>query len=264
MSFGFMSTRGTFLAFLGLFITASLFAQNTGRQVTQQQLIWYAYNNTLEFSQKWSLTTEVHERRFINPDEQHQFQVASRLNHNLGKNWSASAGFIYFLQSPHDPYSKSNLVVPELRPYIQFENKQPLGKFGIGHRYRIEKRFFRNTADGELAEGYNTNYRFRYRLGLEYQLTTINDLPLKVKVSDELHINAGEKITYNWFDQNRIYAGINYAVHKNVNVEAGYLHWFQQRSAGNQFYSRDIINIAINHKIDLKKKQSPAPEEIKQ
>ncbi|MFD2999829.1 DUF2490 domain-containing protein [Pontibacter toksunensis] len=255
-----MNTRGFYLTILGLLFSASLLAQSKGRQVTEQQLIWYAYNNTLEFSSKWSLTTEVHERRFINPDEQHQFQVTGRLNYNLGKNWSTSAGFTYFLQSPHDPRSKSDLVVPELRPHIQFENKQSLGKLGIGHRYRIEKRFFRNTADGELAEGYNTNYRFRYRLGLEYQVATINDLPLKVKVSDEIHINAGERITYNWFDQNRIYASLNYAIHKNVNVEAGYLKWFQQRSAGNQFYSRDIIN----HKINLQEKQSPAPEDIKQ
>lgn len=259
-----MNTSGIFLTIFGVLFSASLSAQNAGRQVTEQQLIWYAYNNTLEFNPKWFLTTDIHERRFINPDEQHQFLIRSQLNYVLGKNWSASAGFTYFLQSPHDPLSKSDLVVSELRPHIQFDNKQTLGRLGIGHRYRIEKRFFRNTADGELAEGYNTNYRFRYRLGLEYQLVTINDHPLKLKVSDEIHINAGERITYNWFDQNRIYAGLNYTVHKNVNVEAGYLKWFQQRSAGNQFYSRDIINLAINHKIDFKKKQSPAPEEMKQ
>lgn len=259
-----MSMRGIYLALMGLFAASSAFAQSTGRQVTEQQLVWYVYNNTLEFSPKWSLTSEVHERRFRKPDEQHQFQVGSRLNYSLGENWSASAGFAYFLQSPHDPRASNDLVVPELRPYIQVDYRQPLGKLIIGHRYRAEKRFFRNTANGELAEGYTSNYRFRYRLGLEYRVANIRNQPLKVKVSDEVFLNAGNKIIYNRFDQNRIYIGLNYAVHKNVNVEAGYLSWFQQRAAGNQFFSRDIINLAISHKIDLKKKPAADQADMKQ
>lgn len=259
-----MNIRGIILAIVGMLTAATLYAQSTGRQVTEQQLIWYAYNNTLEFSPKWSVNTDFHERRFINPDEQHQFLARSQLRYMLGKNWDASFGFTYFLQSPHDPNATNKLVVPELRPHVQLDYRQSINnKLNIGHRYRVEKRFFRNTADGELADGYTTNYRIRYRLGLEYQLATINQLPLKVKVNDEIHINAGERITYNWFDQNRIYAGLSYAVHKNVTVEAGYLKWFQQRSAGNQFYSRDIINLTINHKIDLKKKVKAEPEDVK-
>lgn len=259
-----MKIRGIYLAMMGLLFAPSLFAQSPGKQVTEQQLVWYAYNNTLEFSPKWSLTSEIHERRFKNPDEQHQFQVSSRFNYSLGNNWSASAGFTYFLQSPHDPRATDGLVVPELRPHIQVDYKQTLGRLTIGHRYRIEKRFFRKTADGELADGYTTNFRFRYRLGLEYQVASLYNRPLKVKINDEIHLNAGKSITYNRFDQNRIYIGLNYAVHKNINVEVGYLNWYQQRAAGNQFYSRDIINFAINHKIDLKRKYDADPADIKQ
>lgn len=259
-----MKVRGIYLAMTWLFAAPSLFAQSSGKQVTEQQLVWYTYNNTLEISPKWSLTSELHERRFRNPDEQHQFQVSSRLNYSLGNNWSTSAGFTYFLQSPHDPRSTGDLVVPELRPHIQIDYRQPLGRLTIGHRYRIEKRFLRNTADGELADGYTTNYRFRYRLGLEYHVASIYNRPLKVKVSEEVHLNAGKSITYNRFDQNRIYIGLNYTVHKNINVEAGYLNWYQQRASGNQFYSRDIISFTINHKIDLKRKHDADQADIKQ
>lgn len=259
-----MVTKGIYLAMIGLLATVSLRAQSPGKQVTQQQLIWYAYNNTLELSPKWSLVSEIHERRFMNPDAQHQFVTRSHLHYALGKNWSASAGFTYFLQSPQDPNAINKLAVPELRPHIQFDYKQPLDKLIIVHRYRIEKRFFRNTEDGALAEGYSANYRFRYRLGLEYQLATIKKLPLKVKASNEIHINAGERIINNRFDQNRIYAGLNYAVHKNVAVEAGYLNWYQQRASGSQYFSRDIISFSVHHKIDLKKKSIANPEDVKQ
>ena len=259
-----MEGRGIYLVMAWLFAAPSLFAQSPGKQVTEQQLVWYTYSNTLEFSPKRSLTTEIHERRFRNPGEQHQFQVSSRFNYSLGNNWSASAGFTYFLQSPHDPNATDDLVVPELRPHIQVDYKQPLGRLTITHRYRAEKRFFRKTANGELTDGYTTNYRFRYRLGLEYQVASIYNRPLKVKASDEVHLNAGKRILYNAFDQNRIYIGLNYAVHQNINVEAGYLNWYQQRASGNQFYSRDIISLAINHKINLKKKPEADPAAVKE
>ncbi|MHC2990361.1 hypothetical protein OB13_01705 [Pontibacter sp. HJ8] len=196
----------------------------------------------------------------MNPDRQHQFALRTHLNYRLGENWDASAGFTYFLQSPHDPQATNKLVIPELRPHVQFDYRQPIGRLLITHRYRAEKRFFRNTANEELAKGYNTNYRFRYRLGFEYRLTDINEKPLKLKVSNELHINTGKRITYNRFDQNRIYLGLNYAVLKRVSVEAGYLNWYQQRTAGDQFYNRHILNFALSHKIELKRKDTDSEE----
>ncbi|WP_068837770.1 DUF2490 domain-containing protein [Pontibacter akesuensis] len=237
-----------------------LWAQNVGKEVTRQQLVWYGYNSTLELSEQWAVNLEVEERRFFNPDEQHQFLTRGQVRFSLGKGWEAAAGFAYFLQSPHDPRATVNLVVPELRPHLQLDYKQPINKLRIAHRYRAERRFFRNTADGELAGGYSANYRFRYRLSLEYLLVKIGQQPLKGKLNDEIMFNAGENITNNRFDQNRIYVGLNYPVHKNVSVEAGYLKWFQQRASGQQFYDRDIIRLIISHKIDVRSKKADVAE----
>ncbi|GAB3825287.1 DUF2490 domain-containing protein [Pontibacter rugosus] len=237
-------------------MASSLRAQNTAKEVTHQQLVWYGYNNTLELSERWSINVEVEERRFINPDEQHQFLTRGQARYTLGKGWEAAAGFAYFLQSPHDPHAAVKLVVPELRPHLQLDYKQPLHKLTIAHRYRAERRYFRNTADGELAEGYTSNYRFRYRLSLEYPLLKIGQQPLKAKLNNELMFNAGKNITNNRFDQNRIYLGLSYPVHKNVSVEAGYLKWFQQSASGYQFYDRDILRFIVSHRVDLKRKEA--------
>ncbi|PVY40496.1 uncharacterized protein DUF2490 [Pontibacter virosus] len=245
---------------VGVLYAAAGYAQSPAKEVIHQQLVWLSYANTLKFHPKWSLTSEIHERRFINPNRHHQFVLRSQARYALGENWEAVAGFTYFRQSPNDPKATQRLVVPELRPHIQFNYNQPLGRLTITHRYRAEKRFFRNTSNGELAPGYNTNYRFRYRLGIEYRLAEINEQPLKLKLNDEIHVNAGNKIVYNRFDQNRIYAGLSYGVLDNLEVEAGYLHWYQQRAAGNQFYNRHIAQLTISHRIDLTKKQMGAED----
>jgi len=75
---------------------------------------------------------------------------------------------------------------------------------------------------------------------------------LRLKLSDELHVNMGKKILTNIVDQNRIYVALNYELTPNVNVEAGYLNWFQQTADG-QFYNRDILNLTGLYRIRMGK-----------
>jgi hypothetical protein len=76
--------------------------------------------------------------------------------------------------------------------------------------------------------------------------------PLKLKISNEILLNAGSKVVRNTFDQNRFYTGVNYAITKNISVECGYLNWFQQRPTGDQFYNRNILRLSLFHKIPAK------------
>jgi hypothetical protein len=249
--------KSTLAGLLVLFSSQSLvFAQ---KEVVTQELIWYGYFNTIVFSDKWSLTSEIQERQFVAPTRQHQFLLRSQASRKLGGGWSGSFGFCYFLQSPNDPLSKNNLVVPELRPHLELSQKQFLKVVTLDHRYRFEARFFHNTNDNrtELEEGYDFgNFRFRYRITASVPIWTFKDKQsLKIKVSDELHVNLGNKITTNVFDQNRLYTGINADATKNLSLEFGYLNWFQQRTNGT-FYNRHIARFTIYHKIDLSKKKT--------
>ncbi|WP_306352223.1 DUF2490 domain-containing protein [Flavobacterium sp. '19STA2R22 D10 B1'] len=235
--------------------TNVVFSQQS-KEVTHQQLIWYGYNTTVSFSANWYLVSEVQERHFIDPLAQHQLLFRTELHRNLGKEWNTSVGMTVFLQSPNDPESTSNLIVPELRPNIEFVYKQKLS-FGIlSHRYKAEARYFHNTANGELTTGYTFgNFRFRYQIGLEIPILKSKqqqrDL-LSVRVMDEVHFNTGGNIVKNVFDQNRVYLALNYKITPKLSIEAGYLNWYQQRASGYEFYNRDIIRFTVFHKIDFK------------
>ncbi|GAB3194962.1 hypothetical protein ABID22_000043 [Pontibacter aydingkolensis] len=231
-----------------------MLAQN--KQVTHQQLIWLGYHNTVEWHSGWSVNSEIEERRYFNPDKQHQFLVRSQLKYTLGASWSVAAGLAYFLQSPQNPKATETLVVPELRPHLQLDYRQQIHKLTITHRYRAEKRFFRNVVNEELTKGYNSNYRFRYRIGLELPVANIKQQPLKLKINDEIMFNAGKRIANNSFDQNRIYGGLNYTLNQQVTVEAGYLKWFQQRASGFEYYDRDIVRLVVTHNISVKSKKN--------
>jgi hypothetical protein len=103
-----------------------------------------------------------------------------------------------------------------------------------------------------LAEGYDFNFRFRYRLQLSFILgRTDAKNKTTVKLSEELMVNAGKSIILNLFDQNRLFLCVEQGIGKGISAEIGYLHWFQQRPSGIDFFERDIIRFTFYHKINL-------------
>jgi len=236
---------------------AATFAQEQ-KQITNQNLIWYGYFNTLHFTDKYFLTTEIQERHFIQPTAQSQIVFRTHLHRNLNSGWDFAGGFCLFLQGTNDP-TKSAITVPELRPHIEFNYKQKLDKISFDHRYKIEARFFHETNEDrtELEDGFGFgNFRFRYRFQSTipiFKYGKSKSLKAKIKLSDEIHINAGHSILLNAFDQNRIYAGVNFDLAKNLTLEIGYLNWFQKRTTDLDYYNRNILRFTISHNIKLKK-----------
>ncbi len=235
-----------------ILISFTAFSQ---KNTTHQQLLWYAYYNTLQFGDKWFLTTEIQERHFIAPLAQHQFLLRSHLHYNLGKAWDVALGMCLFLQNPHNPLENNQLTVPELRPHWALARREKYRWGTLLQRYKIEARFFHNVVQGELVDGYTfANFRLRYQLGADIPIwknKNITTNTISLKISNEIMLNVGENILYNVFDQNRIYLAVNYAFNDYLQIEGGYLNWYQQQKNGKDFYDRDIIRFIIFHKIKL-------------
>lgn len=226
------------------------------KKVTHQSLSWYGYFFSLHFNDKWYWQTELQERHFIAPVAQHQFLVRTHVHRAIGKSgWEASAGMCVFLQSQNEPEAVNKLIVPELRPHLEIAYKQKLKHVTLDHRYRTEARFFHGTDSARtvLEDGFEYgNFRFRYRLQATFPVWKIDEQrSLKIKVSDELHLNVGNKIVKNVYEQNRLYGGIAVDALPDLTFELGYLNWFQQRPNGD-FYNRHILRFTVFHNVRLK------------
>lgn len=254
------------ICILSAFIPGKIFAQ---KQKINQSLIWYAYYNNLKFSSKFRLQTDIQERQFILPvGAQSTYLFRTILYYNLGGNWEVGAGPAVFFNNTSDIPSANKLSVPELRPTIDFLNRQSIGDLKISHAYRFEFRFQHNvdSTKTNLDDGFTfSNYRFRYKLGLEYPLVKNKDKKtiLSARVSDEILLNLGNKIAANTFDQNRVYAGLACKVSPSFSVELGYMNWFQELKDGKSFYNRDIYRIAVTQNIELHKKKSEKNNTLK-
>ena len=146
------------------------------------------------------------------------------------------------------------MVVPEIRPFQEFNFTAAISKrLSLGQRLRIDERFIHKNNGKALLDGYDFNFRVRFRLQANMIVSkAISMNQTTLKIANELMVNAGSSIALNPFDQNRIYLGIEQNLGKKASVELGYLHWYQQRSSGYQFFKRDIIRLTLYHRIKLK------------
>jgi len=229
-------------------------AQPTSKQITQQAIAWYRLEERIDLGSAWRIGLETEIRNFNFTGHRFQYYVRGRVQYNLNDRWRIGLGMAYFLQTNNQPRIKGNLDVPEIRPHQEAIYQHKAGRWLTVHHIRLEERFFRNTNGKELLEGYRFNFRFRYRLEVNY---TLNQPPaevgaLRLRTHAEVMLNAGENIVYNFFDQFRFYAGLNYQFSKHWAFEAGYMKSFQQRESGYQFLDRDIFRLALQHQWQIR------------
>jgi hypothetical protein len=190
-----MSIKGSFSFILILLSGHHLAAQKT---VSNQNLYWLRYFNQLSFNTKHSLHTEIEDRRFFEGNKQHHFIMHSRFNTKVYPNTEVNFGLTYSRQSPQDPSSKATLVVPEIRPNQEITYNNTISKnLSLQQRFRIDERFIRKNDGVTLLDGNNFSLRFRYRLMLAYKFNS--ELPLTLKLANELMINNGKQIVYNQY-----------------------------------------------------------------
>jgi hypothetical protein len=124
---------------------------------------------------------------------------------------------------------------------------------------RLEERYRRKILnDSTLGKGYSFNFRLRYNFLFQVPLTKKDTKAggLSFVVNDEVHVNFGKQIVYNYFDQNRFFAGLAYPINASNNIQFGYMNLFQQLAAGNQYRSIHAARIFYFHNLDLRRKDS--------
>ena len=239
---------------LFLFLSCSFLYSQTKKNVDHQNLLWTRYYNHLTLTEKWSAHSEFDNRIFINPVVQNLYLIRFQGRYKINPKIEIGAGVSYFSVATQDSEINTAFNVPEYRIQQDITWKRDLKKFTVLQRFQIEQRFFHNANKVELLPGTTFNWRFRYKIQGECNFWKKEDLFLKAILYDELMINAGANIVHNTFDQNRIYAALQYGINKNIALELGYLDSFQQRASGVDYFDRDIIRFTFFHKINVQEK----------
>lgn len=241
-----------FLLLVAVLATTGVSAQ---KNVSTDEQTWLAVLNQTRFTDRWGLWFDAHLRLkedFVG--DLSQFLVRVGPTFYLSDDVRLTAAYAYVHTFPATGHA--NIAQPEHRPWQQVQWFIRGPKARLMQWVRLEERFRRKILnDSELAEGYDFNWRIRYNFALFLPLTQKRFEPggLQFLLNDELMVNFGEKVLYNHFDQNRLFAGLVYQVNKHAQLHAGYMNLYQQLASGNSFRNLHTIRVFYFHNFDLRK-----------
>lgn len=235
-----------------------MFSENLTAQqkfIKVDEQLWTGYFNQTRFASKWGLWLDVHLRTKENTIEglsQGIFRPAAI--YYLNDDFKVMAGYAFVNHFPADNHKGISQPEHRLWQQLQWHLRNP--KFRLMQWLRLEERFRRNIKnDRELGEGYTFNYRARYNFLAQFALNknAFKNGGFSFVAGNEIFVNFGSKIVYNYFDQNRFFAGFQYHLNKHDQLQVGYMNLFQQLSGGNQYRMNHIVRIFYFQALDLRK-----------
>ncbi|MEJ7643685.1 MAG: DUF2490 domain-containing protein [Chryseolinea sp.] len=228
-------------------------AQTKNTETREQT--WFGYFNQTRFTKRSGLWVDLHFRLTNNFLEQKNLSIIrAGYTYYLTDQVSLTAGYAYATQYG---LSEGQPDAPEHRPWQQIQWVEKKRGFSMMQGFRVEERFRSQIENNTLSGDYNFNWRFRYGISFTIPLKG-HEVKAKTPfllLNDQLLINAGKNILYNYFDQNRLFAGLGYQFTSHLNAQVGYMYAFQQLAAGNSYANIHAIRLFVLHNIDLRHSQ---------
>ena len=221
------------------------------KQTKVEEQVWTAYFNQTRLSKRWGFWFDMHLRTkddFFNGLG--QFIVRPGVTYYLNDDTKLTAGYAFINHFPSEGHKE--ISRPEHRPWQQLQWHTRYPRLKLMQWFRLEERFRRRIkSDDELGEGYDFNWRLRYNILAQFPLSRRRFEPrtFSLVASNEVFVNFGRQITYNYYDQNRFFTGFHYHVNRHDNLQFGYMNVFQQQAAGNRYRNVHAIRVFYFHNL---------------
>jgi hypothetical protein len=230
------------------------------RSVRLDQGVWFGLYTTYKLSKKWAYYGEYHIRRaHVTSKTWDHIGDMSKLYFRLGALYKAhpqlnvTMGIVNrYTWSETYPDPLEEEWVPEFRFWEQLLFKQKMFGIKLYHQLRVEQRWRRSTKIADPTYYYYN--RFRYKL--------LGYFPLIGKLTqpgsfygclyNEIFMQQGKKVQYNFFEDNRAYMGVAYAFSDAFHLHFGYMKSFGQLNALT-FRNHDIFRLSLYNKFDFSK-----------
>lgn len=238
-----MKTKLAFvLAVLGL----KGFSQESVKQIKNINQVWGGYYNSVILNDKWSINSDVQFRTKDWLDHNSQALIRTGLVRKINEKLNVTAGVAHFRFYISDVATRG-----EWRPWQEIGWTDKYKRLKIAQRIRVEERFNQIVKNEEPIDDYTYNWRFRYKLDLQFSMISKNNRALYFTLGNEILINAGKIIKYNYFDQDRLSVGLNIELNKSLALQPQFIYIWQQESNGITLDKISVIRLNLIHKIKL-------------
>ncbi len=226
----------------------------TERQVTTNTHFWTSVNTTIRASDKWGGVADIHIRRtnFVADPSFYFARVGGA--YFLDSRFSFAAGYAHLWLAQDTEIGLK--FADENRIYQQALWRAPIERVTFLQRVRTEQRWneILSRETGEV-DRIQFTHRIRFLFSMSLRVFESPSLP-RLVVADEVHIQFGDEIIYNTFNQNRIFVGISQRISPTVSFDFGYMHVYQQKATGFEYDSNHTIRLFFYYTPDFRKQKS--------
>lgn len=208
-------------------------------------LTWYQYKAQIGLKNNFSVVLDLQHRRQDLVNFSSQQVLRPGIAYSFENDLKLTVGTAMFW---HNINGEVPVYRFEARPYTFLEWKQPLGKSMIFHRSRFELRYNRKTAGSEVIDGYNFNYRAGHKLGISIPIRIFGSDKWQIEIYDEVLINFGKTVRFNYLDQNRVYLGIKGRLNPTSSFKLGYMYIFVPSSSTENFATQHTLVLGVSQK----------------
>lgn len=192
-----------------LILTIALkgFSQNSYSEIIHDNMLWLGYYNTINFNDKWSLNSDAQFRTKNGIKNNSQALIRTGLSYKINNKIDITSGLAHFRF-----FITNERTRGEWRPWQEIKLTSNFGSENLINRVRVEQRYIEGVIDSQPSNKYNFNLRFRYRLDVKIPINKEKEegKNFYLLVGNEIMVNAGENINSNYFDQDRLFVGLNY------------------------------------------------------
>lgn len=231
-------------------------AYSTEKEFTNTQGLWLGLYTKYRLNEKMFYYGEYHYRRTNNfTDDMAQLYLRFGLTYLVNTRLELTAGIVTpFYWAPQQDLPGQDNVVPQYRLWQQVLLVQPFDRLKLYHTFRFEQRWKRDYIE---EAPFKLTHRFRYKLTAYYPLNNYKlvNKTLFASFYEEVFIQAGKSITYNYLEDNRVFLGLGYILNENVQFQAGYMWTFRYNNSPYSFEHRHIPRISVYHNLDFYRKR---------
>lgn len=245
--------------FAMVFFSVQMYAQEDvpeTKTVEHEPALWMGYYTKFRVGAKSFYYGEYHIRRRDFAAEMDKLYLRFGYTYLFTKKFEVTGGIATPLSwSKYQGDPAYDDVVPEFRFWQQALLVDKLYHAKMYHQFRFEQRWKR---DYLKDSPYELTFRWRYRFTIYVPL---NDHKLKPETwfaaaYNEIFLQSGESITYNIFEDNRLYGGIGYILNNNIQLQLGYMWSFKHDGDPYQYKSTHIIRASCYHNLDFYRNRS--------
>ncbi len=208
-------------------------------------LFWLAYSNNVQLNSKWNVNTDIQHRTKNGFETQSISAIRTALGYKVNRVITVSSGAAHFRY-----FIKNDLTRGEWRPYQEMLANLDFGTVKITNRVRTEERFNQVVVNDVLTSNYKFNWRFRYKIDLEFPLFKQDERVHSLSFGNEFMINVGKTIV-NPYDQNRSSVSFNYQLSKNVKLQFQYIYIVQYIASKDNYDRISAFRLNFQHTVKL-------------